>query len=80
MHGGSPPNRKVKDHEFNSSGRSFGRGGCSAVAGESVYSDAVIHQINFERRGSYGRGFMAAECFWTVSFRFSRARWIVKDE
>src|SRR6266704_5683745 len=79
MRGGSPRNRKVEDHEFNSSGRSFGRSGCPAVAGESLYSNAVIHQINSERRGSHCRGFMAAECVWTLSFSFPRARWLVKD-
>ena len=46
------------------------RGGCSAVAGESLHSHAVIHQVDSEWRRGDRRGFVAAECFWAVSFPF----------
>ena len=49
------------------------------MAGESLHSNAVIHQVNSERRRSYRRGFVATECFWTLSFPFPDPR-RVRDE
>jgi outer membrane protein OmpA-like peptidoglycan-associated protein len=49
------------------------------VAGESLRSNAGIHQVNFEWRGGDCRGSVATECFWTFSFPFANPRWNVKD-
>jgi hypothetical protein len=69
----------VKANAFNSTCGSSHCGGCSPVAGESVHSDAGIHQVNSERRCGNRRGSVAAEYFWTVSFAFARSHWIVRQ-
>jgi hypothetical protein len=40
------------------------------VVGESLHSNAGLHQVNFERGRSDRRGSVAAECLWTVSLSF----------
>jgi outer membrane protein OmpA-like peptidoglycan-associated protein len=50
------------------------------VAGESLRSNAGIHQVNFEWSRGYCCGSVAAECFWTLSFPFADPRWNVKEE
>ena len=64
----TPNKRKVKDHAFTANSGSSRRGGCSAVAGESLHPDAGIHQVHLERRGRHRRGLVAVECLWTVPF------------
>src|SRR5580658_478503 len=62
--------RKVKDHALDSTRGSSNRSGCASVAGESLYSHAVVHQINSERCGGDRRRSLAAQCFWAVPFPF----------
>jgi outer membrane protein OmpA-like peptidoglycan-associated protein len=50
------------------------------VAGESLRSNAGIHQVNFEWRSGDCRGSVATECFWTLSFPFPDPRWNVKGD
>ena len=41
---------KVHSDAFGSSSRDSGGGGCPALVGKSLHPDAVVHQIDFERR------------------------------
>ena len=72
--------RMVKDHASNSIVGNSDRSGCSAVAGESLHSNAGIHQVNFERRRGYRRSAVATECFRTVSFPFPNSRRNMMDD
>jgi hypothetical protein len=54
--------------------------GVFAVAGQSLHSNAGVHQVNSEWRGGHRRGSVAAECFWSLSFTFTDPRWIVKHD
>jgi hypothetical protein len=62
--------RKVKQDAFNSSPGSPDRGGSIAVAGKSLHSDAVIHQVDSERRRGDRRGSVASEPFRTIPLYF----------
>ena len=68
MRGVSPRKQKGKDHAFNSTPGSSHRGGRTSVAGEPLYPNAVIDQIDPERRRGDCRGSVAAERIWTVPF------------
>ena len=72
--------RMVKDHASNSIVGNSDRSGCSAVAGESLHSNAGIYQVNFERRRGYRRSSVATEYFRPVSFPFPDSRWHVRDD
>jgi len=50
------------------------------VAGESLHSNAGIHQVNFEWRGGHRCCPVATERFWTLSFPFPDPRRNVKDD
>ena len=80
MRGVSPQRRKVKGHAVNSTPGSSRRGWYPPVAGESVHSNAGIHQVNFEWRGGHRCCPVATERFWTLSFPFANPRWNVKDD
>ena len=73
--GVAPRNQKGQDHAVNSTPGSPHCGGCPSVAGESLHSDAVIHQVHSERRRGNRRGFVAAQRFWTISLPFAYPRW-----
>src|ERR1700730_15679908 len=81
MRGVGPRNKeRFKDHASNSTSGSSDRGGCSPVAGESLHSHAVIHQVNLERRRGHRGGFVAHECFRTLSFTIPDPHWIVAND
>src|SRR5246127_3874380 len=65
--GVSSEKRKIKDYAFNSTPGNSGRGGCPAMAGESLHSHAGINQVNSQRRRSHRRGPVAAPCVRALS-------------
>ena len=60
-------NREVL-YAFNSTRGGPDRGGCASRAGESLYTDGRIYQIDPEWRCGHRRSSMAAEYFWTFQF------------
>src|SRR5580692_11472914 len=70
---------RCKANASNSTRGSSHRGGCPAVAGESVHSDAGFHQINSERCRGYRGRVVAAERFWAISLAFARSHWILEQ-
>ena|SRR5438552_9633949 len=80
MRGASPLKKKGQSYAVNSTLGSSRRGGCPPVAGESVHSNAGIHQVNSEWRGGNCCRPVAAECFWTFSFPFPDPRRNVKGD
>jgi len=66
-------------HAFTSSIASSGGGGCPALAGQQLHTDAELYQIDFEwRRGDRHR-FVAAERLWSFTFAFPHTRWDVNE-
>src|SRR5271165_460160 len=75
MRGVSQKARKVKGYASNSIAGSSDRGGCPPVAGESLYSDAGNHQVNFERRRGHCLGFVDPECYRAIPFSSQYPAW-----
>jgi hypothetical protein len=69
---------KVEDHAAHSTPGSYRRGRCSSLAGESLYSHAVIYQVNPKRCSGHRFGSLAAERFWTLPSPFPHPHWVVK--
>ncbi len=70
---------KGRSHAIDSTRRSSNRCGCSAVAGESLHSNAGNHQINPECHRSHSCRSVDTECYWTLSFLLRYPHWTVKD-
>jgi hypothetical protein len=62
--------RKVKAYAVVSTSGSSHRGGCSAVAGQSLHSNAGIHQVNLEWGSRHRSSAVAAQCIRAVSLPF----------
>ena len=72
--------RKEETHATRTNPNNPARRGCSAVAGESVHSHAVIDQVNLEQCCGDCRGFVAPERLRSLSFRVPYPPWIIRDE
>lgn len=53
------------------------RGGSAAVAGEQFHTDGGVYQVAVECGGGDRHGFVAAECFWSLSFFLPHAHQVV---
>jgi hypothetical protein len=71
--------KEVEGHAITSNIAGSRCGGCAALVGQHLYTDAGNDQVHLEcGRGDRG-GVVAAEHFWTFPFAFPHPHWGVSE-